>query len=265
MANTPAGTYVYGLVAASRRPPLARVPRGNKGMGRVRLLDVEPGRWLIVADAPLDAYGAEAINKNLGDLDYVSRAAVAHESVIEAFRDASAVVPMKLFTIFTSDARALEHIAAERARITDVIKRVANHLEWGVRVMLDSKGAPPSRLRRSGAAGSRRSVADSSGAAFLTRKKSERDLKTELASRAREVVDHVYDRFAALARLARRRTAAELPVQGGPLLLDAAFLVPKTKSGRFEKLGARVARDLARQGYLVTLTGPWPAYSFIQE
>src|SRR5690349_7421415 len=114
MANAAVGTYVYCLVAGARRPAVPRAARGPKGLGPIRLLDVDRGLWLVAADAPLDRFGEDAINNGLGDLDWVSRAAVAHESVIEAFIGSTAVVPMKLFTIFTSDGRALEHLAAER-------------------------------------------------------------------------------------------------------------------------------------------------------
>jgi hypothetical protein len=149
MAKTPTGTYVYCLIASALRPPLARMPAGLAGMGRVRLLDTgDPDavktprsgalrKWLAVADAPLSRYGEETINSRLSDLDWVSRAAVAHEAVVEAFIDATAVLPMKLFTIFTNDERALEHLRGERARIDAVLKRVANRREWGVRVVLD--------------------------------------------------------------------------------------------------------------------------------
>ena len=267
MTKTWTGTYVYCLVAAARRPALARVPRGHQGMGKVRLLDVRRGLWLAVADAPLGTYGEEAITRGLGDLDWVSRAAVAHEAVVEAFLGAASVVPMKLFTIFASDARALEHLAAEQPRIDAVLKRVGNHLEWGIRIMLDQKTA--GRTGRPGQAGQRQPTratgAATSGAAFLARKKSQRDAGIELATRAREVVAEVYGRFAAQARLARRRAAAELPVQGGPLLLDAAFLVPKARSARFEKLATRAIRDLGPKGYRITLSGPWPPYTFIQD
>jgi hypothetical protein len=79
MSKAPIGTYVYCLVAGSRRPALSRAARGLKGLGSVRLIDVGRGRWLAVADAPLDRFGEDAVNRGLGDLDWVSRAAVAHE------------------------------------------------------------------------------------------------------------------------------------------------------------------------------------------
>jgi gas vesicle protein GvpL/GvpF len=260
MPRTATGTYVYCLIASARRPSLDHVPRGHRGTSGVRLADVDRGLWLAVADAPLDRFGEEAINRGLSDIDWVSRAAVAHEAVVESFiASAAAVVPMKLFTIFTSDARAVAHIAGERSRIDAVLKRVTNHLEWGVRVVLDrARAAAPVRRVERPAGG----VA--SGSAFLTRKKAQRDAVVELRERARDVVADVYDRFAAQARMARRRTASELPVDGGPLLLDAAFLVPKTRSASFRKLADREVRALERQGYRVKVTGPWPPYSFVE-
>jgi hypothetical protein len=71
--------------------------------------------------------------------------------------------------------------------------------------------------------------------------------------------------LAARATLARRKAPRELPVQGGPLLLDAAFLVPRRRARSFQSLAAREARSLARLGYGLTLTGPWPPYSFVGE
>src|ERR1700674_3963301 len=118
--------YVYCVISAKTRPRLSRAASGLPGTSPVRLLDVERGLWVAVADAPLSRYGEATINRGL-----------AHEDVIESFIGETAVLPMKLFTIFTSDARALEHIAAQRTRIAGLVKRVGNHQEWGVRVVLD--------------------------------------------------------------------------------------------------------------------------------
>src|SRR5437667_11852010 len=146
MAN---GTYVYCLIASARRPALNGIPRGLPRTGPVRLLDVDRGLTIAVADAPLSRYGERAIERGLSDLDWVSRAAVAHEAVIESFIDATAVLPMKLFTIFTNDERALAHLRGEQGRINAMLKRVANHREWGVRVVLDR--APATGGKRGGA------------------------------------------------------------------------------------------------------------------
>lgn len=250
-------TYVYCLIAGRVRPK-TRVAPGLAGTGPVRLIDVAgQGRglktWLAVTDAPLALYGEDAINRHLSDLDWVSRAAVAHEAVVESFIEQPAVLPMKLFTIFTNDARALSHLQSERRRVDSLIARVAGQHEWGVRVTLDLKA------QKRGPAVFR------SGVDYLSAKKRHRDRSAELVKNARETIAELYDRLEDRAAGAKRRAASELPVQGGPLLMDAAFLVPRSRSASFRALVARQSNALAAQGYHVTLSGPWPPYSFVQD
>jgi hypothetical protein len=256
--------YVFCVIAAARRPRVPAKTRPLPDLGPVRILDVDGGTYLVVADAPLSRYSEDAINRGLADLEWVSRAAVAHESVIESFVDETAILPMKLFTIFTSDARALEHIARQRTRIAALVKRVANHQEWGIRLVLDRAAAARASASSLGKRGTAAPPV-ASGAAYLTRKKAQRDAAVELASRARDIVAGLYDRLEARSKLARRRAASELPVKGGPLLLDAAFLVPKARAASFKALAAREARTLVKQGYALTISGPWPPYTFVQD
>lgn len=253
------GTYAYCVIAATRRPVVRQPANPLPGVGAVRLLDVDRGLWLAVADAPLSRYGEEALNARLSDLDWVSRAAVAHEAVVESFLDERAILPMKLFTIFTSDDRAVEQVRGDKRRVAAVVKRVANHLEWGVRVTHVQTAARPVARRTPGTA------KPVSGASYLSRKKAQRDAAAELAGRAQETVAALYDRLANRSRLGRRRSASELPIDGGPLLLDAAFLVPRTRSTGFRALVTREAQRLDRQGYHVALTGPWPPYTFVKD
>jgi len=246
------------VVAADRRPRLASVPAGLPGAGPVRLLDVETGLFIAVADLSLDRYSGSAINKGLGDLDWVSRIAIAHEKVVESFIASTAVLPMKLFTIFTTDDRALDHVRAQRTRIASLVKRVANHQEWGIRVVLD-------RTRVAAISTKKVAARPNSGSSYLRQKKAQRDASTRLAAHARDTVADLFERLAARAGDAKRRSSSELPVQGGPLLLDAAFLVPRARAAGFKALATRESRALARHGFGLTVTGPWPPYTFVQD
>jgi hypothetical protein len=255
------GTYVYALIAAPRKPALPRGAQTLAGAGPVRLLPVATGLWLVVADAPLDLYGEDAINRNLSDLDWVSRAAVAHETVVERFINMKALLPMKLFTIFRNDARALDNLRDRQAQIAAALKRVRDHQEWGLRVVLDRARATSG----AGAMPAAKRAAASSGAGYLSRKKAQRDRTAALAAHAREAVDGLYDEIVKQATIARRRLGSELPVQGGPLLLDAVLLVRRTRAARLRATTSRAAKRLGADGYHVTLSGPWPPYSFMQD
>jgi hypothetical protein len=234
-------------------------------LGPVRLLAVEEGLLAAVADAPPGRFGEAAIRRCLGDLDQVSRAAVAHDAVVASFASETAVLPMKLFTLFASDARALEHVHAQHRQIATLVKRVAHHQEWGVRVVC---------RRPAAAAPSKESSAASSGVAYLAHKKSQRDALLEPgahellepSAHARgPTLDTLYDRLAARAGLAKRRPTDEPRISGARLVLDAAFLVPRAQGASFEALASCESRRFARHGYRVMLSGPWPPYSFMQD
>jgi hypothetical protein len=212
-----------------------------------------------VADVPLKRYGERAITRQLSNLEWVSRAAVSHEAVVESCLRARALVPMKLFTIFTSDERAVEHVRRQWRRIGALARRVADHQEWGVRVTL-SGVAPPERP--ASASPDRRRPG---GLGYLLRKKAQRDLAAELEAEAPTTVAKLYDRLKVTARAAKRRTPRELAPGGGRLLLDAAFLVRRSRSKAFRTMTARQAARLQTRGYHVALSGPWPPYTFVQE
>ena len=226
-------------------------------MGAPRAVEIARGLYAIVADAPASRYNQNVIERHLTDLDWVSRAAVAHEAVVEHFIDARAVLPMKLFTIFSNDDRAVAHLQRERLRLSVAARRVAGQHEWGVRVLLDSS--------RAVAEPKASSVRAKSGASYLQAKKARRDAVEELAMRARRTAAGVYERLAKNARAARKRTSRDLPSGQGTLLLDAAFLVARTRQTAFRAVAAKEAKALAAKGYAITLTGPWPPYTFVQD
>jgi Gas vesicle synthesis protein GvpL/GvpF len=250
-------TYLYCIAAAASAPRLARAPRGLPGTERPRAVRLAAGRWLIVADAPLPAYSAAGIEAGLRDLDWVSRCAVAHEAVIaHVGRNGTTVVPMKIFTLFSDDARAVAHVARLSRKIDALVRRVAGRQEWGLRVILDERRA----LARLTGGGDGRAA---SGTAFLLRKKAEKDAARRLAAQARGEADRLFDHLAGHADDARRRRPG--PDTPGRLLLEAAFLVPVARARAFRSEIARRARALAPDGYALSVTGPWPPYSFVTD
>jgi hypothetical protein len=139
--TTETGTYLYCLVSAARRPKPVRLPPGLPGAARPRILEAAPGLWLVVADVPMERYSETAINSHLRDLAWVSGCALAHEAVVEGALVLGDVLPVRLFTIFAGDDRAVALVRRRQARIARTVRHVSGHLEWGVRVSLDERRA----------------------------------------------------------------------------------------------------------------------------
>jgi hypothetical protein len=209
----------------------------------------------VVSDAPLDVFGEAPLAGHLTDLDWVSRAAVAHDAVVERFITADAVLPMKVFTIFTSDERALAQTRSDWDRIESALEDVTGQVEWGLRLMFDQKKATPARpMPRA-----------STGRGYLLAKQKERTETVAHRRLVRRRAAGVVSALAAIARDVKERPLATAATSGSRLLLDAAFLVPRTRERRFRAAVARETRRLAPEGYAVHLSGPWPPYSFVES
>ena len=250
-------TYLYCLVRAPKAPSLRAAPAGLPGAGRPRAIDAGKGLWLVAADAPLDRYGEKPIEKGLQDLAWVSSCALPHEAVVEHLARSGTVLPMKLFTLFRSDQRALEHVAKQRRQIEQIARRIEGREEWGLRVTLDEASALE-RARKTARAG----VDGSAGAAFLMRKKREQDAARELLQNARNRADALFDLLSSKADDARRRPPPPGEI-GKRFLLDAAFLVPRGKARQFQAAVRAQGKELGRHGYQLVLNGPWPPYNFV--
>ncbi|MGH7312227.1 MAG: GvpL/GvpF family gas vesicle protein [Candidatus Rokuibacteriota bacterium] len=249
-------TYLYCLVHHPRPPSVRGAPRGLPGTGGVRVLEAGDDFWLVTADAPLDRYGSAPIERGLRDLRWVSACAMSHEGVVEHFSRRATVIPMKLFTLFTRDERALAHVRRSRGRLRRLARRIGGRQEWGLRLTWADDAAQGARQ----VAGPARPVR--SGTAFLLRKRRQREMVARFRQNALIAADRLYRRLARLADEARRHPLAEA-TGGVRIVLDAAFLVRISRAAAFRAAVKQLAPRLTSAGFQLTLSGPWPPYTFV--
>jgi hypothetical protein len=250
-----AETYVYLFAAVAGEPSarlLARLPVLPEG-GQARAVPLGNGVSLVVGDVPASTYRPDVLEPKLADGDWVARSGAAHHAAAEALSRVHAVLPFRIFTIFSSDARMRATLTRSKARITNALAGLAGRDEWVLRV-----GPPDPTLKaapRDDGSASHRHV---SGTGFLQRKAAATRERSERAARVKSATAHVYQ---TLERLAERSLVREVP-PGLNLLLDAAFLIERRRMASFRKALTRTAQPLLDAGCKVSLTGPWPAYSF---
>jgi hypothetical protein len=255
-SSSASATYVYCIVSSKHPPSMPQTPSGPPGTGKVRVVEVRPNRYAVISDAPLDEFGQGPLTAHLSDLDWVSRAAVAHEAVIASLMSQSdAVVPMKLFTLFSNDARALEQLRSGWPRVERVIRRLAKHEEWGVRLVFDVTRAPADD----------RATVTESGHGYLAAKRRQHQAASARSTSMRKTAGDILKALRPFVRDTRQRPVTVPANSGSRLLLDAALLVPRGKASRFRVVAARQAKKVGPAGYALQITGPWPPFSFVDK
>jgi hypothetical protein len=251
-ANRDHATYVYAVAAGGEPPELSLAPPGVPGAGEPRALELGEGRWLVVADVPAQEYDAEVLENGLSDINWVSDRAVAHEAMVEHLARHATVVPTKLFTLFNTDERALEHLSAQHDELSEVFGRIEGCQEWGIRVLRSPQPVASFPARPPAA----------TGRDYLERRKADRNREKEEKAAIKDECEGLFTALSAVARSARRRPPLRLET-GESLLVDDAFLVERAAADAFERVVRRGATALGALGCEMTLTGPWPAYNFV--
>lgn len=206
---------------------------------------------LIAADVAATVYNAAALAPRLADVEWVGRCAAAHHAVADALAPTHAVLPFRVFTLFSSEARALATLRRRKQHLKRALARVTGRHEWVLRIGRPLPSAAGDRAPTQGPAAP-------SGAEFLRAKAGAR---RALGDRNARIADEAARVFDALRDLADASAARPVPA-GTSLLLDAAFLVPRRRTAALRRALTRSAAVLLREGCPISLTGPWPPYSF---
>jgi hypothetical protein len=246
-ATTADHVYVYAAVEGS---PTALLPAGMPGGAPPQAVALSDDIVLIASHVPAATYNTETIEARLSDLDWVAEAGAAHHAVIDAIADSGLVtLPFRLFTIFSNERRAGEVFTERLPDIRRAFDRVRGRSEWVLRI-----GKPdPARATRPAPA-----AAATSGTSFLAAKAAAR---RDDAARAARVQREAAAAYEALARVAED-TRLKAVDAGGNVLLDAALLVSPEAVDDLKRTLTASAAQLLEDGCAVSLTGPWPPYSF---
>lgn len=250
----PSGLWVYAI--AER----ALAPEGLAGVGGRPVRTVSAvGLVAVVSDVSMDEFGEAALRASLEDLAWLEATAMAHHRVIGDLASDCPVVPMRLATVFTSDAGLQSMLTERRDDLHEVLARIGQCREWGVKVF----AAPPDGAPAApGGAEPGVPAAAGSGAAYLQRRRTQLAAGKQARYEAARMAEDIHAELSGLG-LDSRLHPPQVPQLAGtaaPMLLNGAYLLDQAS----ERLFAQAVSQLAQQhpAVQVQLTGPWPPYSF---
>jgi len=258
--------WLYAVTDETAAPPDGELT--GVGADPVRPLRAA-GLAALIGDVDQREFGEAALRRNLEDLDWLEQTARAHHAVIEAVGTRCPVVPMRLATVYHSDASVLTMLQDRAADLRDVLSRLAARREWGVKAFAavpdpgPNPGPDPGPdPEPPGPPGDREDPASRPGTAYLQRRRARLTTRTNAREEAMAGAQAVHAELSRLAVSTRLYPpqAPGLAGQAAPMVLNAAYLVADARADEF----AAMVNDLTgrHRSVRLGLTGPWPAYSF---
>jgi hypothetical protein len=221
------------------------------GAGKPRVLAIDRDVWAVVADAPLERFTGEALHEEMQNVESISRHAFAHASVVEFFFRRSPVIPLKLFTLFSSDEKARSDVRSRLSSLRRMFTALRGLEEWGVRIIAGDVEAEAGRTLES-------------GHDYLQLKKR---LHQQTAAPPRATMQAVDVALRSLGRLASKTRKEVFPPagRGRPFIRGASFLIRASRRTVWKKEAAKIAASLAARGHRLEMSGPWPPYHFVSK
>ena len=237
------GKYVY-CVIRSNKPlqfGLSTIAGEVGGVHTVNYKDLAA----VVSDVPI------------GPLDSTRENVLAHEHVNETVMRDHTVIPMSFGTIFKTREDALELLRSAHDAFDDVLSKMQNKLEFGLKVLWDRDAViaeiehEDEDIRRL-----RNEIASQKGSTYFARMQYGRLLEAALQSRSERYVSGILEELRSAAVAAR----INKPI-GDKMILNGAFLVSRDSEAAFD----RSIKEVAGQHEKLTFkyTGPWPPYNFV--
>jgi len=258
------GYYVYGVVSASAADLPSDLPGVDSDHAAALLADGELAA--ICSRVSLAEFGEEQLHENLNDVDWLEGKARAHEEVLDAALSRMTVVPMRLCTIYRTEAQVREMLERERDLLLDALDRLAGKTEWGVKLIAEP-GALERAIAGAAAGEAPADAAASEGAAYMNRKRREATAREEEDRLAGEWADAVHERLAIQASEALLNPLQRPEVSGhaGEMVLNGVYLVDDRQADDFRGAVDLLAEEYRELGAAVELTGPWPPYNFVKS
>ena len=214
---------------------------------------------VLVSEVPREQFDAEPLRANLNELTWLERVAREHEAVLDEVLAAGAtIVPLRLCTIFDDADGARRMLEREREPLTRVLGQLEGRQEWGVKLLVDGD-----RLAATAAPGVDQAQGEG-GAAYLARRRHERQAREAARSVAAQIVDDVDGSLRAHAIGAVRLPAQNRELAGfsGDMLLNGAYLVDADEVAALRETAEQLQERYADAGARLVVTGPWPPYNF---
>ena len=94
----------------------------------------------------LDQFAPERLQgKTAEDIQWLGKIAARHNEIVCQAAASSAVLPLRLGTLFCSRASLQAMLARQRSTVAEYLKRLGNRQEWGVKLYLEGKRRDSSR------------------------------------------------------------------------------------------------------------------------
>ncbi len=248
--------YVYAVTRDAATPDTEGVD-GTTRFGTTAVENVHA----VFTPVSSNEFSQDVIDRRAGDLEWLGSIGYRHQAVMADLMKKTAIVPLRAFTLFSSEEALRAYLNEHRDVLSKTLNRLDGKQEWTLRIELE-----PTKWSEAltGRVASLRDLqneigAASPGKAFLLRKKLDDERKRASHTAEDELVGEIEQ--AVMARLSCE-TVAESRQRREGAFPQINVLLERDEESVLHQLREELTARYEPEGVTLALSGPWPPYTF---
>lgn len=248
--------YVYAIAREAVKPHVEAIDQsrefGSVSRGRVHAIYTPVAR---------EEFSQEALDRRSGDLDWLGSIGYRHQAVVSHLMRETAIIPLRAFTLFSSTESLGSYLEGSGPALDKLLDRLDGKQEWTLQIEFDPKKWNDALVHRVASMRdlTRQIESAGEGKAFLLRKKLDEERKRASRAAEEELVAEIEK--AVLAKLACQTIVENREDRDGAFP-QINVLINRDEDAALQEIHLSVADRHAEDGVTVSISGPWPPYTF---
>lgn len=208
-----------------------------------------------------EQFSQEGIDRRAGDLEWLGAIGYRHQAIVADLMKHTAIIPLRAFTLFRSEESVASYLEENHAALRKMLDRLDGKQEWTVRIEFEPERWREALGARVPSLSSLQGEIETAGAgkAFLLKKKLDEERKKASRTAEKQLVEEVERE---LCTRMRCDSIAETREQREGAFPQINLLINRDEDATLGGLHAELSDRYAPEGVTLSLTGPWPPYTF---
>lgn len=248
--------YVYAVTAE----PVTPDAEGVDGTTRFGTASAD-GICAVFTAVSADEFSQDVIDRRAGDLEWLGAIGYRHQAVMADLMKRTTIVPLRAFTLFSSEEALRAYLDEHREALATVLQRLDGKQEWTLRIELEpAKWSEALTSRVASLRDLQNDIATAApGKAFLLRKKLDDEKKRASHTAEEELVREIES--AVMEKLGCD-TVAESRQRRDGAFPQINVLLNRDEDAVLQQLREELSARYENEGVTLALSGPWPPYTF---
>ncbi|WP_173918091.1 GvpL/GvpF family gas vesicle protein [Halobacillus sp. Marseille-Q1614] len=221
----------------------------------------------VVCHVDESEYGEEVLEEKTNQMEWVQKKAFHHHEMLMKLNEEKTIIPMKFCTIYQSENSLAKMIDDYKSQMLTLIEQLDGKEEWNLKIYCDreklTKLVADHNLNIKE---KKEEIAQmSKGRQYLETRKLDQYIEQEAEKEEAQFGSDLHGQLIewSIQDTVKKNWKRDVTGREEDMCWNSAYLVPLKDVENFLGLISEASEKHKDSGYILEVTGPWPAYHFV--